>query len=268
MCRVLKVHRSGFYAWLKTPESNHAVQDRALLGEIKKSYQASYGIYGSPRIHRDLQAVGIRCSRKRVARLMRTNRLAALRGYKKKRFKYGKPAEVAANLIMRDFKTDAPNRVWVTDITYLRCLTGWLFLGAVMDLFSRKIVGWSLGKTMKTELVLEALQTALWRRSPAPGLVVHSDQGSQYSSYDWVKFLESQGHQPSMSRRGNCHDNAVKESFFSSLKMEWVRNRIYPSLEEARSHIFQFIEMFYNTTRRHSYLDYISPDQFEDLRTP
>ncbi len=263
MCDILEVHRSGFYAWLKSPLSNRAKEDRELLKAIWTSYEASFGVYGSPRIHQDLKANGIRCGRKRVARLMTANQMVAQRGYKKRKFKSGKPSITAPNLVARQFTVDKPNEVWVTDITYIRSHSGWIYLAAVMDLCSRKIVGWSLQTTMHTDLVLDALLQAVWRRRPAPGLVIHSDQGGQFGSHDWAKFLEDHGIKPSMSRKGNCHDNAVKESFFSSLKMERIRQKSYASIEAARSDIFEYIEMFYNPTRRHTHLDFVSPNQYE-----
>ena len=263
MCRVLRVHRSGFYAWLKQPISKRAVQDRKLLEHIQESYDASNGVYGSPRIHRDLRAMDFHIGRKRVARLMRANGLKAVRGYQKRHFRSGRPAIVAPNRLEQNFKIDGPDKVWVTDITYLRCRSGWSYLAAVMDLYSRKIVGWQVGERMNTDLVLRALHKALKRRKPAEGLTVHSDQGSQYSSYDWMNFLRAYGLNQSMSRRGNCYDNAAKESFFSSLKMERIQRKIYRSLDELRLDVFDYIEMFYNPKRRHSYLGDISPDEFE-----
>ncbi len=167
------------------------------------------------------------------------------------------------NLVAREFSVPAPYRVWVTDITYLQAVEGWLYLAAVMDLYSRKIVGWAVSQRMNTDLVLDALRQAIFRRKPQPGLIVHSDQGSQYGSFDWGNFLTDHAAKLSMSRLGNCWDNAVKESFFSSLKREHIRNRRYESLREARQDLFSYIEMFYNPVRRHSFLDYINPIEFE-----
>lgn len=267
MCRVLEVHRSGFYAWLRKPESNRAIADRVLMTKIQRSFEQSNKAYGSPRIHQDLRNQGVFCGRKRIARLMRSHGLIAFVGYKKRRYKAGKPAVVAPNLINRNFTADAPNRVWTTDITYVRCRSGWLYLVTILDLFSRKIVGWSVGRRMTTDLAIHALRQAVWRRRPMPGLLVHSDQGSQYGSHNWVGFLKTHGMKQSMSRRGNCYDNAVKESFFGSLKTEHIRSKIYESVEEARSDIFSYIEMFYNPKRLHSYLGYLSPDKFERIST-
>jgi putative transposase len=180
---------------------------------------------------------------------MRPKGLKAIVGYKKRRFKTGKPASTAPNLVARNFKVDAANKVWVTDITYLRCQSGWLYLCAVMDLYSRKIVGWSLQTRMTTDLALDALNQTIWKRNPEAGLILHSDQGSQFGSYDWVNFLKTHGIQPSMSRRGNCYDNAAKESFFRSLKTECVKGRVYTSIEEAHFELFEYIELFYNAIR-------------------
>jgi putative transposase len=263
MCSVFKVHKSGFYAWLANPFSKHALKDKELSLKIHESYHSTHGVYGSPRVFEDLKASGVRCGRKRIERLMRANGLRAVRGYKQRRFKYAKPSVISPNLVERNFITDRPDKVWSTDITYIRCQWGWAYLAAIMDIYSRKIVGWSFGPRMTTDLVLDALHLAIKRRDPAPGLILHSDQGSQYGSQDWRQALSDHGISPSMSRRGNCYDNAVKESFFSSLKMERVRRKVYLSLGEARSDLFDYIEMFYNPVRRHSYLKYVSPCQFE-----
>lgn len=202
---------------------------------IHESYHAAQGVYGSPRVFEDLKANGVRCGRKRIERLMRINSLRAVRGYKRRRFKYTKPAVLSPNLLEQNFITDRPDMVWSTDITYIRCQWGWAYLAAIMDIYSRKIVGWSFGPRMTTELVLDALHLAIKRRDPAPGLILHSDQGSQFGSQDWRQALMNHGISPSMIRRGNCYDNAVKESFFSSLKMERVRRKVYISLGEARA---------------------------------
>jgi len=263
MCRVLKVRRSGFYAWLRTPESNRSRRDRELLSDIRFSYEQSGKTYGSRRIHRDLREWGIRVGEKRVARVMQRNGIVAERGYKKHRYRVGTASTIAPNLLQRQFDVATPDRVWVTDITYIRTYEGWLYLAAVMDLFSRKIVGWAMGPNMQVDLVLDALLMAVWRRKPKDGLIIHSDQGSQFGSYDWTSFLKAHGIRASMSRRGNCWDNAVKESFFSSLKMERVRRRPYVSRLAAKADLFDYIEMFYNTRRRHSYLDQVSPMEYE-----
>jgi len=264
MCRVLHVHHSGFYAWLRRPESRRTQQDKELLTTIRFSYEDSGKVYGSRRVHRDLRDWGSRCGEKRVARIMRENGIVAQRGYKKHRYQAGKPATTAPNLLQQNFDVATPNLVWVTDITYIRTYEGWLYLAAVMDLFSRKIVGWAMGPNLKAELVLDALIMAVWRRKPEKGLIIHSDQGSQFGSYDWTSFLKDHGIEASMSRRGNCYDNAAKESFFASLKMERVRGKVYPSRRIAKADVFEYMEMFYNPKRRHSYLDYVSPADYEN----
>jgi putative transposase len=246
MCRVLRMHRSGFYAWLKSPQSRRAQENEQLLKKIRTSYQASDGVYGSPRVHRDLREDGERCGEHRVARLMRINSLRAIRGYKKPRYRVGKPALVAPNRLEQNFSVAAPDRVWVTDITYIRTFEGWLYLAVVVDLYSRIVVGWSMKSALTRELVLDALLMAIWRRRPTEPVTVHSDQGSQYGSDDAVRFCKDHGLIPSMSRRGNCFDNAVAESFFSSLKKERIRRRIYQSREDARADVFDYIEVFYN----------------------
>jgi putative transposase len=194
---------------------------------------------------------------------MRINGLRAIRGYKKPRYKAGKPAVVAPNRLEQNFSVDAPDRVWVTDITYIRTFEGWLYLAVVVDLYSRIVVGWSMKSTLSRELVLDALLMAVWRRRPKHPVIVHSDQGSQYGSDDAVRFCKDHGLIPSMSRRGNCFDNAVAESFFSSLKKERIRRRIYQSREEARADVFDYIEVFYNRNRRHTHLGQVSPHDFE-----
>jgi len=266
MCRVLRVHRSGFYAWARQPVSARQREDQRLVKMIRSSYATSSGIYGSPRIHRDLGEWGIRCGQKRVARLMRQEKLRALRGYKRPRHKSGKLAVVAPNRLEQQFKVDQPNRTWVTDITYIGTREGWLFLTVVIDLFSRLVVGWSMKPTLEREGVLDALVMAIWRRKPKQPVVVHSDQGSQYGSDDWGRLLKAHGLVASMSRRGNCYDNAVAESFFSSLKKEKVRRKVYLTRDDARAEIFDYIEVFYNRTRRHSHLGQVSPVDFERLQ--
>jgi putative transposase len=263
MCRVLRVNRSGFYAWLRQPESARAQDDRRLLGRIREFYLASGGIYGSPRIYLDLREAGERCGENRVARLMARYRIRALRGYKKPRYQGGKPAVVVPNRLEQQFTTAGPDRAWVTDITYLRTHEGWLYLAVVLDLYSRMVVGWSMKTTLARELVIDALLMAVWRRRPKQPVLIHSDQGAQYGSDEWARFCKAHGLVTSMSRRGNCFDNAVAESFFSSLKKERVRRRIYATRDEARSDVFDYIEAFYNRTRRHSHLGQISPYAFE-----
>lgn len=264
MCRLLGVSRSGYYAWLNHPQSDHAIEDARLLRLIRASFKASHGIYGAPRVFLDLREAGESCSKNRVARLMRENDLRALHGYRTRRWAVGKPAVLIPNLLQRQFTVTQPDRVWVTDITYIRTWQGWLYLAVVLDLFSRKIVGWAAGPTINRELVLNAVLAAVRRRHPR-GALIHSDQGSQYGSDAWRRFCRTNHLEPSMSRKGNCWDNAVAESFFSSLKKERVKKQIYKNRELALEEITEYIENFYNSTRRHSHLGGISPDQFEQV---
>ncbi|MCD4485815.1 IS3 family transposase, partial [Chromobacterium vaccinii] len=254
MCRLLQVARAGFYQWLHRPESDHAKEDTRLLALIRDSWRASGGVYGSRRVLGDLREIGELCGKHRVARIMRQHRIKAQRGYKAPRPITGRPSLFAPNHLNREFTTSQPDQAWVTDITYIRTWQGWLYLAVVIDLFSRKVVGWSMKPTLNRELALDALLMALWRRKPTGRVLVHSDQGSQYGSDDWHRFCVSHDLEPSMSRRGNCWDNAVAESFFSSLKKERIRKRIYKTRDLAKSDVFDYIEVFYNRTRRHSYL--------------
>ena len=263
MCRVLRVHRSGFYAWIQNPLSARSKEDLRLLQLIRTAYDESYGIYGSPRVLGELRESGERCGRKRVARIMREHKIRAERGYKKPRFKSGKPTNVFSNRFREGIEVRETDQAWVTDITYIRTYEGWLYLAVVMDLHSRMIIGWSMKPTLARELVLDALLMAVWRRKPGKEVIVHSDQGSQYGSYDWMRFCRDHKLQPSMSRRGNCYDNAAVESFFSSLKKERIKRRIYQTREEGRSDVFDYIEVFYNRSRRHSSLGQLSPYEFE-----
>ncbi len=263
MCRVLKVCRSGFYQWLNKPLSDRAIEDQRLLVLVRASYAASSGVYGAPRIFLDLREAGESCGRNRIARIMRENKIKALRGYKAPRRIVGRPSIIAPNRLQREFTVERPDCVWVTDITYIRTWQGWLYLAIVMDLFARKVVGWSMKPTLARELVVDALLMAVWRRKPQSKVVVHSDQGSQYGSDDWLRFCREHDLEPSMSRRGNCWDNAVAESFFSSLKKERIRKRIYKTRDLAKADVFDYIEVFYNRNRRHSHLGGVSPEAFE-----
>ncbi len=262
LCRVLAVAPSGYYDWLKQPVSNRAQEDARLLRLIRASFIASQGIYGAPRVFLDLREAGETCSKHRVARLMRENNLRALHGYRIRRWSVGKPSVLIPNLLKRQFTVTRPNKAWVTDITYIRTWQGWLYLAVVMDLFSRKIVGWAAGPTIHRELVLDAVLMAVRRRRPR-GTMIHSDQGTQYGSDAWRRFCRSNHLEPSMSRRGNCWDNAVAESFFGSLKKEKIKKHIYKTRELALNDVSDYIDTFYNRTRRHSYLGGVSPEQFE-----
>jgi len=268
MCRVLGVARAGFYAWTHKPLSERAVEDNRLLELIKASYQASGGIYGSPRVYRDLRESGEQISRKRIARIMREHRIRAIRGYRAPRHRTGKPSIVAPNRLEQDFTVSRLDAAWVTDITYIRTWQGWLYLAVVVDLCSRRVVGWSMKQSLARELVINAVLMAVWRRKPGTSVIIHSDQGSQYGSDDWQRFCFEHNLQPSMSRRGNCYDNAVAESFFSSLKKERIRKKIYRTRNDARADVFDYIEVFYNQKRRHSHIGDVSPATFEEaLRT-
>jgi putative transposase len=268
MCRVMRVHRSGFYAWLREPASPRRTEDDRLLWKIRKAHQRSDGSYGSPRIFLDLRDEGERCGKHRVERIMRAHGIRGTRLGKTPRRTYGRPSMVAPNRLEQNFNVAAPDRAWVTDITYLKTQEGWLYLAAVIDLYSRMVVGWSMKASINREVVLDALLMAVRRRRPTGPVIVHSDQGSQYGSDDWIRFCRAHGLQPSMSRRGNCYDNAVAESFFSSLKRERVQGRTYRNRDEARSDVFDYIESFYNRSRRHSYLGQISPVEFEAKNAP
>jgi putative transposase len=264
MCRVLRVAPSGFYAWVHRPMSARAKEDRRLLALIRASHASSGGVYGSPRVFLDLREAGETCGRHRVSRIMREHKLRGAQGYKVPRAVGGGPPSILApNRLKRQFTVDEPDKAWVTDITYIRTWQGWLYLAVVMDLHSRKIVGWSMKPSLARELVLDAIVMAVWRRRPGKGLIIHSDQGSQYSSDDFQRFCRAHHLEPSMSRRGNCWDNAVAESFFGSLKKERIRKRIYRTRDEAKTDLFDYIEMFYNRTRRHGHLGGVSPEAFE-----
>jgi putative transposase len=267
MCGVLGVAPSGYYEWLQQPISNRGQEDARLLRLIRASFIASQGIYGAPRVFLDLREAGETCSKHRVARLMRENKLRALHGYRIRRWSVGKPAILIPNLLQRQFTVTRPNKAWVTDITYIRTWQGWLYLAVVMDLFSRKIVGWSAGPTLQREVVLNAVLMAVRRRRPR-NAVIHSDQGTQYGSDAWRRFCRSNHLEPSMSRKGNCWDNAVAESFFSSLKKERIKKQIYKTRELALADVADYVETFYNRTRRHSHIGGVSPEQFEAAHKP
>lgn len=264
MCRLLEVKRTTYYAWRRRPESRRAKVDRRLQLEIEVSHKASDRSYGSPRVHQDLQELGIHCGRKRVARLMREN---GIRAKQARRYKVTTDSDhshpVADNLLDRQFDVDGPDRVWTADITYIWTREGWLYLAAILDLFSRRVVGWSMSNRVDGQLVLGALRMARNRRRPQVGLLHHSDRGSQYACHDYRAMLQQHGMICSMSRKGDCWDNAVSESFFKTLKVERVRDRDYWTREEAKSDIIDYIERFYNRKRRHSYLGYLSPVEFE-----
>ncbi|EEY3923125.1 IS3 family transposase, partial [Escherichia coli] len=264
LCRVLDVHPSGFYAWLQQPHSQRHQADLRLTGQIKQFWLESGCVYGYRKIHLDLRDSGQQCGVNRVWRLMKRIGIKAQVGYRSPRARKGEASIVSPNRLQRQFNPDAPDERWVTDITYIRTHEGWLYLAVVVDLFSRKIIGWSMQSRMTKDIVLNALLMAVWRRNPQKQVLVHSDQGSQYTSHEWQSFLKSHGLEGSMSRRGNCHDNAVAESFFQLLKRERIKKKIYGTREEARSDIFDYIEMFYNSKRRHGSSEQMSPTEYEN----
>jgi len=261
LCRVLGIAPSGYYAWLKKPVSQHGLEDARLLRLIRASYTASQGVYGAPRVFLDLREAGEGCSKHRVARLMREAGLRALHGYRTRRWSVGRPATLIPNHLNRQFNVSHPNRAWVTDITYIRTWQGWLYLAVVLDLFSRRVVAWSVAPTIRRELVLDAVLMAVRARRPR-GTLIHSDQGSQFGSDAWRRFCRTNRLEPSMSRKGNCWDNAVVEAFFASLKKERIKKLIYKNRDLATADITEYIA-FYNGTRRHSHLGGLSPEQYE-----
>lgn len=265
MCRALKIYRSGFYAWTHKPVTDRTKEDLCLLAMIRASYEASGCTYGSRRVYADLREAGEGCGLNRVAMVMRENKIRALRGYKKPRYRYSKPHTAVPNQLEQQFTVGRPNAAWVTDITYIRTWQGWLYLATVLDLYARKVVVWSMKPTLEKELVLDAVLMAVWRRKSKTQVVIHSDQGSQYSRDEWSRFCQQHNLSVSMSRRGNCFDNAVSESFFSSLKKERIRKQIYRNHDEARMDVFDYIEVFYHRNRRHSHLGGMNPDAFEQM---
>jgi putative transposase len=269
MCRILGVSRSGYYAWRDRPPSRRFKADAALTERIKVIHERSRGTYGSPRVHAELRlGEGIRCGRKRVARLMRK---AGLRGCCRGRrvlttTHRAQRTPFAPDLVERNFTPEAPDRLWVADITYLGSWEGWMYLAFVLDAYSRRVVGWSMANHLRTELVLDALNMALWRRDPAAGLIHHSDHGSQYTSVEFGGRLKEAGVLPSMGSVAEAYDNALAESFIASLKTELLYRRSWPTRESVRMATFEYIETFYNSRRRHSALGYLSPMDYEEVR--
>lgn len=267
MCQVLRVSSSGYYASRGRPLSQREQDNQGIVNQIKEIHTASRETYGSPRVHAALVRQGIHCNKKRVERLMRVHKIRGKqRG--RRRVKTTDSAHnlpVAPNLLRRQFQADTPNRKWVTDITYIPTDQGWLYLAAVVDLFSRRVVGWSMGSTMQGSLVKNALWMAIADRRPPAGLLHHSDRGSQYASFAYQSLLGDYQIVASMSRTGNCYDNAPMESFFGTLKCELVHDRHYRTRAQARQDIFEYIEVFYNRKRLHSSLGYLSPAQYEQL---
>lgn len=267
MCRVLEVSPSGYYAWRKRSPSAHAIADERLMLNVRIAFTRSHKTYGSPRVHQELRAEGTRVAKKRVARLMREDGLVARRrkrGVRTTDSTHSHP--IAPNRLDRQFDVNGVrelNRVWVSDITYIPTREGFLFLAAVLDLASRRLVGWSMQDTLEAELALAALRMAITRRGPTPGLLHHSDQGVQYACDDYQQLLVAHGMEASMSKKGDCWDNAVAESFFSTLELELITRSDWKTRDEARRAVFEFIETWYNLERRHSTLGYRSPVTYE-----
>jgi transposase InsO family protein len=266
MCKALKVSSSGYYAWRDRPVSAREVANSELGKKIEAVYNDSYQVYGSPRVHRELKAQGIDCSQNRVARLMR---LRGLRAKQVRRFKAttkrNKKHPVAPNLLKRDFGAERPDQKWLTDITYIPTQEGWLYLAAILDLYTRRIVGWAMSGRMTAGLTISALKMAIRHRRPAAGLIHHSDQGSQYTDGTYQALLRKHGIQASMNGVGTWYDNAPMESFFGTLKSELVHHCVYPTRDDAKPDLFFYIEVFYNRRRRHSSLDYLSPEAYEQI---
>ncbi len=264
MCRCLCIHPSGFYAWLKEPLSKRAREDGRQTELIRTAWQDSGKVYGYRKLHDDLLDQGETCCPNRVARLAKLAGIKAQIGYKRRTGSYGgKPSVVVDNTLDRQFDVNAPDTVWVTDITYIKTCKGFAYLAVVIDLYSRRVVGWSMQSRQTTDVVLQALLMAVWRRKPKSKVLIHSDQGSQFTSMDWASFLKHHNLEHSMSRRGNCHDNAVAESFFNLLKRERIRRKTYRTRAEARQDVFDYIEMFYNPKRKHVRNGMLSPVEFE-----
>ena len=266
LCEVMEVHPSGYYEWLQRPISKRAQEDQKLLPKVKQYWLESGGHSGYRNIHQDFLEAKIDCGRDRVLRLMREAGLRAQRGYKRPKGYYrGSQNPAAPNHLARQFKVDTPNRWWVSDITYIQTHEGFLFVAVVMDLYARNIVGWSMSNRMTDDLILNALTMAYWRRRPKNKVMLHSDQGSQYKSRQCQKRLSALNIAPSMSRKGNCHDNAVAESFFANLKKEKIRRKIFKTREEAKQTVFNYIEMFYNPKRRHTSNERLAPTVYDEM---
>ena len=264
LCRVLGVSPSGYWAWRKREASQRATADTQLTRQIAAIHQASRGTYGVPRVHAELRAAGMRCGHKRVARLMRQ---AGLVGCHRRRAaqttRRDPEAEPAPDLVQRTFTASAPDRLWVADITYVPTWEGFLYLAVILDAFSRKIVGWSMKEQLHTELVLAALEMAVWKRHPSEGLIHHSDHGCQYTALRFGERCQRAGIRCSMGSVGDCYDNAMAESFFATLECELLARQPFHTRNEARTALFEYIEGFYNRQRRHSALAYLSPDAYE-----
>jgi len=266
LCKVMEVSRSGFYRYIKTCDHPNPDGDCGLLADVKAVFEGSGGTYGSRRMAKALRALGYSAGRFQARSLMRKLELKVI---PTKRFKVTTDSKhtlaVAPNVLAREFDVKAPDTVWGGDITYLWTQAGWLYLAVIIDLYSRKVVGWAMDRTMTTDLVIDALTMAVWRRRPKPGLIHHTDRGSQYASHEYQRLLTNWGMVCSMSRKGDCWDNAVVERFFRSLKTERTNHRLYRTREQVKQDVVDYIEMFYNSRRLHSYLGYVSPNEFESV---
>jgi transposase InsO family protein len=265
MCRVLEVSPAGYYAWRSRPESPRSVANRELVEGIRRAHRDSHGRYGSPRIHAELKAQGHSASRGRIERQMRCHGIRAIVATPRRcrTTDSGHDFPIAPNLLGRNFSAAACNQVWLADITYIETGQGWLYLAAILDLYSRRVVGWAMGDHLRTALPLDALQMAIKAQRPGAGLIHHSDRGVQYASTEYRKAMQAAGFRASMSRRADCYDNAPMESFFHTLKTELVHHRQFENREQAQRDIFVYIEGFYNKIRRHSAIGYISPIEME-----
>jgi len=265
MCQALKVSRSGYYKWNQRGKGKRQMKNKELLKEIEEIFNKKRKLYGSPRIHAELRARGYGCNKKRIARLMRGKFVAKTR----RKFKITTHSKhnfpVAPDLLRQNFVAESANTVWTSDITYIRTEEGWLYLTVVLDVYSRKIVGWSMGERLGRGLVLKAVNNAITRRRPTSKVIFHSDQGVQYAAHETRQILKDNNFVQSMSRKGRCYDNAITETFFHSLKTEHVYFKKYKTRDEARQSIFDYIEVFYNRERRHSSIGYLSPEEFEKV---
>ena len=267
-CRVLRVSRSGYYAWRHRPDSPRACANRVLLAEIQAVHRATRGCYGALKTWRELQHRGVACGKHRVARLRRHAGITTARTRRRRLRTHSRHSyPVAANCLNRAFAVRRPNRVWVGDITFIPTRAGWLYLAVMVDLFARRVVGWAMSATIDGRLVTQALQMALAQRCTPAGLIHHTDQGRQYTDGTYQRLLQAHGMIPSMSRKGDCFDNACAESFFSTLKNELVHHQTFQSREEARTAIFDYIEVFYNRQRLHQTLGYLAPAEYERRAT-
>lgn len=264
LCRLLGVSRSGYYAWSHRKPSSRSRADHALTAQIRTIHARSRATYGAPRVHAELRAQGMRCGRKRVARLMRSVGLVGCHRRRRRGLtKRAGDGRVAPDLVGRSFRSSTPNALWVADLTYLATTEGWVYLAVILDAFNRQVVGWAMAEHLRTELVIEALNLALWRRQPTPGVIHHSDRGSQYTALTFGERLQCSGLVASMGRAGDAYDNALVEAFFATLKSELATSPSWPTRQAARTAIFDYLECWYNPLRRHSALGYLSPIEYE-----